>query len=125
MRQFHAKKRYIVGATDFNWDSMPPPVSHLTGEIGGFEVMLELMLLYPNLELSCPLATYADGDRWRVWTHNQATVSLRDLVGRQGLVSEEYMLCIRVGLGGQRDLQQEGCRHWKSNVKGGGRVMPL
>ncbi|CAN0515678.1 unnamed protein product [Laminaria digitata] len=76
---------------------MPPSVSHLRGEAGGFEVILELMLLYPSLGVSCPHATYADGNRWRVWTRNQATVSLRDLVGRQGL-------------GEQRDLQQEGCR---------------
>ena len=37
---------------------MSPSVSHLRGEAGGFEVMLELMLLYPGLDVSCPLATY-------------------------------------------------------------------
>ena len=66
---FHAKKT-VIGVSDFGWDSIPPSVSHLKGEAGGFEVMLELMLLYPSLGLSCPLATYADGDRWKVWTRN-------------------------------------------------------
>ena len=71
----------MIGASDFNWDSMPPPVSYLKGEAGGvvfLEVMLELMMLYPSLDLGCPLATYADGDRWKVWTRSQATLSLRD-----------------------------------------------
>ena len=75
-------------------------------------------------------ATYADGDRWRMWTRTQATVSLRDLlrsinsgktrVGVWGV----YMPYIRVGLGEQRGLQQEGCRQWTSNVKGDGRATP-
>ena len=30
-----------------------------------------------------------------VWTRNQATVSLRDLVGKQGLVSKE--ICVAFG----------------------------
>jgi hypothetical protein len=118
-----SRKKTVVGATDFNWDSMPPSVSHLRGEIGGFEVMLELMLVYPNLELSCPLATYADGDRWRVWTRNQATVSLRELVGRQGLVSEEYALhsgriggATRLAAGGVSTLEIQRQGRWKSDA---------
>ena len=86
--------------------------------------MLELMLVYPNLKLSFPLATYADGERWRMWTRNQATaVSLRDLVGRQGLVSGEYVLHSgRIG-GATRlaavevpiiEIQRQG--RWKSDV---------
>ena len=118
-----SRKKTVVGATNFNWDSMPPSVSHLRGEIGGFEVMLELMLVYPNLELSCPLATYADGERWRVWTRNQATVSLRDLVGKQGLVSKEYALhsgriggATRLAAGGVSTLEIQRQGRWKSDA---------
>ena len=75
-----SRKKTMVGASEFDWDSMPPSVSHLRGEAGVFEVFLELMLLYPSLNVSCPLATYADGNKWRVWARPQATVSLRDRV---------------------------------------------
>ena len=93
-------------------------------EVSGFEAMLELMLVYPNLKLSFPLATYADGERWRMWTRNQATaVSLRDLVGRQGVVSGEYVLhsgriggATRLAAGGvsTMDIQRQG--RWKSDA---------
>lgn len=53
----------VVGATEVNWDSMPPPVSHWRGEVGGYEVMLVLMLLYPDPNVSRSLATYVDGGR--------------------------------------------------------------
>lgn len=56
----------MLGVTGFNWDSILPSVSHLWGEFGGFEVMLEWMLMYPNLNISRPFATYADGGSWRV-----------------------------------------------------------
>ena len=84
--------------------------------------MLELMFVYPNLKLSCPLATYADGDRWRVWTRNQATVSPIQWEDK-GWYRGEY--AIHSGLGEKRGLQREGCRQRKFNVKGGGRATPL
>lgn len=56
-------KKTVVGASTFNCDSMPLSVSHLRGEVGGFEVMLEVMLVYPNLNISCPLGTYVCGRR--------------------------------------------------------------
>ena len=74
---------------------MPPTISHLRGEAVGDAVS------YHSLDVSCPLATYADKNRWRVWTRNQATV--------KGWYREN-MIRIREGLGKQRDLQQEGCR---------------
>ena len=118
-----SRKKTVVGATDFNWDSMPPSVSHLRGEVGGFEVMLELMLMYPVLDVSYPLATYADGGNWRVWTRNQATVSLRDLVGRQGLVPGEYALhsgriggATRLAAGGVSVMEIQRQGRWKSDA---------
>ena len=104
---------------------MPPSVSNLSGEAGDVEVMLELMLLYPSLDVSCPLATYADGNRWRVWTRNQATVSLRDLVGRQGLVPGEYAL--HSGrIGGATRLAAGGVSIMEiQRQRGGGRAMLL
>ena len=104
-------------------DSMSPSVSPLKGEAGGFEAMLELMLLYPSLDLSCPLAKYADGDRWKVWTRIQATMSLRDLVGRQEFVPGEYALhsgkfggATRLAAGGlsRTEIRRQG--RWKSDA---------
>ena len=38
---------------------MPPSISRMRGEAGGFEVMLDYMQLYhQGLDVSCPLATY-------------------------------------------------------------------
>lgn len=68
--------------------------------------MFELMLLYLTLGLSWPLATYSDGNRWRVWTRNQATVPLWDLVGFEVLVPGEYALR-RGGIGGATRLAAE------------------
>ena len=119
-----SRKKTVVGASAFNWESMPPSVAHqVTGEVGGFEVMLELMLLYPNLESSSPLATYADGNRWRVWTRNQATASLRDLVGKQGMVPEEYALhsgriggATKLAAGGVSNMEIQRQGRWKSDA---------
>ena len=64
------------------------------GEAGGFEVILDLMLLplLATWDVSCYLFTYADGNRWRVWAGNQATVvSLGSLLARAGRV------CLAVG----------------------------
>lgn len=40
----------MVGASDCNWDTMPPSLSHLRDQAGSSEVMLELMQQYPTTE---------------------------------------------------------------------------
>ena len=99
-------KKTVVGARGFSWNDLPPPVSRMMGEAGGFEVKLELMLLYPSLNVSCPLSlhttqTEIDGE----WARNQATLSLgfwsKARVGT-GRVCRAFWK----GLKKQRDLQQ-------------------
>lgn len=46
-----SSKKKVVRGTEFNWDTTRPSVSHFRGEVGGFELMLELMLMYANLDL--------------------------------------------------------------------------
>ena len=121
-----SSEKTVVGASGFNWNSMPPSISILKGEAGGSEVMLELMMLYPSLGVRSPLATYAtyaDGNRWRVWTRNQVTASLRDLVGKQGLVPGEYALhsgrtggATRLAAGGVSTMQIQRRGRWKSDA---------
>lgn len=79
--------------------------------------MLELMSTYVSLDDNAPIATYADGQSWRVWTEKQATAALRALVESQGLNPEEHALQSgRIG-GASRlaamglssyDIQQQG-----------------
>lgn len=61
-----SRKQTVVGPTSFKWDRNPPFVKLSKGERGGFEVMLELVLVCRNLNLTCSLATYADQERRRV-----------------------------------------------------------
>ena len=70
-------------------------VAHLRGEAGGCEAMLESMLLYPTLGVSCPFGyihtqTATGGECGFVCV--TTAVPPRDLVGRRGLVSGEYAL---------------------------------
>lgn len=46
-----ARKKEVIGASYFNWESIPQSVSLLKGEAGGFEVMLEVMLLPSDLDV--------------------------------------------------------------------------
>ena len=57
-----SRKQTMVGGSGLNLNSMPPCFSTLKGEAGGGEVMLDLMMLYPRLDVGSPLSTYADGN---------------------------------------------------------------
>lgn len=109
-----------------NWNWMGPKSSDGGQQgVGGFEVMLELMRMCEELDKHAPIATYADGCRWKVWTEKEATAALRAIIERQGLNPSEYALHSgRIG-GATRlaamglstyDIQQQG--RWKSQAVG-------
>ena len=93
--------------------------------VGGFEVMLELMGIYIELDDDAPLATYPQGSQWKVLTETQATAARRAVIQRQGLDPREYALHSgRIG-GATRlaamglstyDIQRQG--RWKSQAVG-------
>lgn len=114
------------GQARIEWD-WKGPKSSVGGQpgVGGFEVMLELMRAHCELDANAPIATFADGFRWRVWTEREATAALRAVIECQGLEPSEYALHSgRIG-GATRlaamglstyDFQQQG--RWKSNAVG-------
>ncbi|CAM9526848.1 unnamed protein product, partial [Sphacelaria rigidula] len=59
---------------------------------GGLEIMTALMLVHPELDANAPLTRYASHSKWRVWTREQATTALRELVRQHGVNPSEYAL---------------------------------
>lgn len=57
------------------------------------------MSIHLKLDASAPLATFASGDRWRVWTRGQATVALCLVVGFR---LSEYALKFGLHRGGDK-----------------------
>ena len=66
---------------------------------GAVDLMLELMSCYLCLPSSAPLVAYGSGGgRWSMWTKQQATVALRDVVALAGVRADEYALhSLRIG----------------------------
>ena len=53
--------------------------------------MLELMCCYLVLTSSAPLVAYGSGgDRWSMWTKQQAIAALRKVVSSPGVRADEY-----------------------------------
>ena len=55
-----SRKKTMVGASGFDWNSVPPPISIFEGGARWilYEVMLELLMLYPSLDVRSPMAAY-------------------------------------------------------------------
>lgn len=70
---------------DCGWNG---PASSDGGQpgVGACEMMLELMSAHGELDGDCLLSVFADGSRWCVWKEQEATVMLRDIIKRQGLL---------------------------------------
>lgn len=74
---------------------------------GGFEILLALTLLYPELDANSQFATYASDSKWGVWARSRATLALVDIVQQLGLQRSEYGL--RTGrIGGGTRLAAAG-----------------
>ena len=83
------KAKITSGQVRINWECTGPQ-SGDGGQlgVGVFEVMLELMGIYIELD-DAPLATYPQGSQWKVWTEKQATAALRAVIEHQGLDPRE------------------------------------
>ena len=66
---------------------------------GAVDLMLGLMSCYLFLPSSAPLVEYGSGGgRWSMWTKQQATVALREVVELAGVRADEYALhSLRIG----------------------------
>ncbi|CAB1109183.1 unnamed protein product [Ectocarpus sp. CCAP 1310/34] len=111
-----------LAAFDWEWDGTGEVPKGMVG-VGGFEVLLELMCCFPQLDAMAPITAYPSGQVWKVWTCAQSSSALRDLVAGQGLKPEEYAPhsgriggATRLGAMGLSSwaIQQQG--RWKSSA---------
>ena len=103
------------------WAGSPRPV-----EAGGgaADLMLELMSCFLFLPSSVPLVAYSSGGgRWSMWTKQQTTVALREVVALAGVRADKYTLHslsiggathLSAGGGSPETLQREG--RWASDA---------
>ena len=84
---------------------VPRPVG---GGGGAVDLMPELMSCCLVLPSSAPLVAYGSGDgRWSMWTKQQATVALREVVPLVGVRVDEYAL---------HSLRIKGATHLSAGV---------